>query len=174
MSLAILPACKVQLVRPSQRGAGCTNALLYTRKVGSNVSKCHRSVFAIQAGKDKGAVPDDDDDDDIVLAEVELKARRNRKRRKLPQAGAGGKLTPLEPEAVAGSQTETIVLQSLALGFFIILLQGVTLAASGFLPEAADIFIVDYIYPSFSYQLGFFFTCSTAYGLWKTSATSAK
>ena len=40
----------------------------------------------------------------------------------------------------------------------------------GFLPEAADNFVVDYIYPSFSYQMGIFFTCSTVYGLWKVSA----
>ncbi len=39
----------------------------------------------------------------------------------------------------------------------------------GFLPEAADAFIVDRIYPTFSPQLGVLFACSTVYGLWKVS-----
>ena len=39
----------------------------------------------------------------------------------------------------------------------------------GFLPEEIDNFIVDYIYPSFSIQVGVVFACSTVYGLWKAS-----
>jgi hypothetical protein len=41
--------------------------------------------------------------------------------------------------------------------------------SQGFLPEEVDNFIVDYIYPSFSIQVGVVFACSTVYGLWKAS-----
>lgn len=37
----------------------------------------------------------------------------------------------------------------------------------GFLPEGIDNFIIDYIYPSYSIQVGVVFACSTAYGVWK-------
>ena len=37
----------------------------------------------------------------------------------------------------------------------------------GFLPESADRFATDVIYPAFSPQMGVFFVCSTAYGVWK-------
>ena len=37
----------------------------------------------------------------------------------------------------------------------------------GFLPEAADQFAQDVVYPAFSPTLAVFLVCSTAYGLWK-------
>ena len=37
----------------------------------------------------------------------------------------------------------------------------------GFLPEAADQFAQDVVYPSFSPSVGFFLLLSTAYGIWK-------
>lgn len=40
----------------------------------------------------------------------------------------------------------------------------------GFLPENIDTFIVDYVYPSYSIQVGIVFASSTAYSLWKVSA----
>ena len=42
-------------------------------------------------------------------------------------------------------------------------------ASQGFLPESADRFATDVIYPAFSPQMGVFFVCSTAYGVWKVS-----
>ena len=39
----------------------------------------------------------------------------------------------------------------------------------GFLPEAADRFAQDVVYPSFSPTVGFFLLLSTAYGIWKVS-----
>lgn len=38
----------------------------------------------------------------------------------------------------------------------------------GFLPDAADTFITDYVFTAFTPTVGFFLLCSTAYGLWKT------
>lgn len=48
-------------------------------------------------------------------------------------------------------------------------IDSVGVIVQGFLPEAADAFIVDRIYPTFSPQLGVLFACSTVYGLWKVS-----
>lgn len=38
----------------------------------------------------------------------------------------------------------------------------------GFLPEALDAAVRDYLYPSFSPQMGLFLGASSLYGLWKT------
>ena len=44
-------------------------------------------------------------------------------------------------------------------------------AVQGFLPEAADQFAQDVVYPSFSPTVGFFLLLSTAYGIWKVCAS---
>lgn len=172
MTCMMLSGCYVcpAIACQSENRSKTTHFIRRERLRATPSSRPHLLVQAVQQNDRKSNAEADDDDDNFVLAEVELKARRNRKRKKLPQSGSG-KPEALKPETIASGRTETFVLQSLALGFCFILLQGVSLAASGFLPQAADDFIVGYIYPSFSYQLGFFFTCSTAYGLWKTSAT---
>lgn len=43
-------------------------------------------------------------------------------------------------------------------------------AVQGFLPEAADQFAQDVVYPSFSPTVGIFLLLSTAYGIWKVCA----
>ena len=45
------------------------------------------------------------------------------------------------------------------------------LGMQGFLPEAADQFAQDVVYPSFSPTVGFFLLLSTAYGIWKVRAS---
>jgi len=138
--------------------------------VSRSVSNRRNVTRAASAQEDSQTKPDDDDE---ILFEAQLKARRQRNRRVQKKSGSAVAAAekPLQAEPLAGSETETLVLKSLAAGFCIILLQGVALAGSGFLPEAADNFIVDYIYPSFSWQMGIFFSCTTVYGLWKTSST---
>ncbi|KAM7266558.1 hypothetical protein ACFE04_004455 [Oxalis oulophora] len=49
----------------------------------------------------------------------------------------------------------------------LILLQGLTLAASGFLPEEWDKLFVKYVYPSFTPTVGLFLAGTTAYGVLK-------
>ncbi len=41
------------------------------------------------------------------------------------------------------------------------------LAMQGFLPESADQFAQDVVYPAFSPTVGVFLALSTAYGIWK-------
>lgn len=60
-------------------------------------------------------------------------ARRNRNRRVQQRPGPANGSSPAKPkraEPLAGSETETLILQSLAAYFCIILLQGVALAGS--------------------------------------------
>lgn len=53
-----------------------------------------------------------------------------------------------------------------ALGI-LILVEGVVLAASGFLPEEWDNFLVNYLYPSFTPTVAVFFAGAATYGLYK-------
>jgi len=41
----------------------------------------------------------------------------------------------------------------------------------GFLPEAADQFAQDVVYPSFSPTVGFFLLLSSLYGIWKVCSS---
>jgi threonine/homoserine/homoserine lactone efflux protein len=66
------------------------------------------------------------------------------------------------------SQYETAAVQFLGLLFLLILIEGVFLAGSGFLPDALDEFARTTVYSAFSPTLGVFLAGSTAYGLWKT------
>ena len=68
----------------------------------------------------------------------------------------------------ATDAAETLALRFLALFFGVILVEGVLLAASGFLPDEADAFIERTLYKTFSPTVGVFLTCSSVYGLWKS------
>lgn len=63
---------------------------------------------------------------------------------------------------------ENGIISFLAFLFFVILGEGVFLAASGFLNEEADRFAQNVVYPAFSPTMIVFLACSTLYGLWKT------
>lgn len=64
-------------------------------------------------------------------------------------------------------QVETAVVASLAFLFAVILLEGLLLAASGFLPEEWDEFAVNFVYPAFTPSVGVFLAIAASYGLWK-------
>ncbi|KAH9311249.1 hypothetical protein KI387_026284 [Taxus chinensis] len=53
-----------------------------------------------------------------------------------------------------------------ALGI-LILVEGIVLAASGFLPEEWDNFLVKYLYPAFTPTVAVFFAGTASYGLYK-------
>ena len=116
------------------------------------------------------------EDDDELLIEQRMAKRRPKAKAPPPAPGSykvisaardqvygDGTLTPVQ-------QFENGVISFLALLFFVILGEGVFLAASGFLSEAADQFAMDVVYPAFSPTLGLFLLCSSLYGLWKTGA----
>ena len=43
----------------------------------------------------------------------------------------------------------------------------------GFLPEAGDQFVQDYILKAFTPTVGLFLACSTSYGIWKSRQDDA-
>ncbi|KAL3684826.1 hypothetical protein R1sor_002848 [Riccia sorocarpa] len=64
-------------------------------------------------------------------------------------------------------QFETGIVLALAFIFSLIILEGVALAASGFLPEEWDEFLLKVIYPIFTPTVGVFLAGAAGYGVWK-------
>ena len=122
--------------------------------------------------------PENDDDDDLAIERM-AKARRP-KSKASPTASSSGsypKVISATRDQVYGGgpltptqQFENAAISFLALLFFVILCEGVFLAATGFMSESLDQFAQDVVYPAFSPTLGFFLLCSSLYGLWKTGA----
>lgn len=69
--------------------------------------------------------------------------------------------------ATAAGQAESAVVLGLFYYFLLILIEGLMLAGSGFLPEETDQWIQDTIYPSYSFTTLGFLACSSLYGLFK-------
>ncbi|KAG0617694.1 hypothetical protein M758_4G008300 [Ceratodon purpureus] len=65
------------------------------------------------------------------------------------------------------SQLETAYVVSLAFLFGLIFVEGLALAASGFLPEEWDQFFVNTLYPSFTPTVGLFLLLAAGYGVFK-------
>jgi hypothetical protein len=102
---------------------------------------------------------------------INTQARRRSRRRIEPKvkvesavvAQATGAAPPSEVGAV-----ETGAVRALGAFFALLLAEGLVLAGSGFLPEALDNAVRDYLYPTYSPQMGLFLGASSLYGLWKT------
>lgn len=74
----------------------------------------------------------------------------------------------IAPEADPQAQQYESVFVLLWAGLgILILVEGILLAASGFLPEEWDNFLVKYLYPDFTPTVGLFLLGAVAYGLYK-------
>ncbi|KAI8468274.1 MAG: hypothetical protein J3K34DRAFT_470985 [Monoraphidium minutum] len=104
--------------------------------------------------------------------DVDAALARRRSRRKIEaqvkvESAAVAQATGALPQTPVGA-AETAAVQALGIFFTFILMEGLLLAGSGFLPESWDSFIENVLYPSFSPQMLLFLAGSSAYGLWKT------
>ena len=112
-------------------------------------------------------------DDDLW---IERELRRRAKKRAAADKGAGPTVVaPAVAKARATAAGEGTALDAAevayrrflgAYGAFI-LLEGLVLGGSGFLPDSWDAWIAGTLYPSFSPTVGVFLACSSAYGVWK-------
>ncbi|KAJ9523082.1 hypothetical protein QJQ45_023938, partial [Haematococcus lacustris] len=108
-------------------------------------------------------------DSDIDALEARIRKRKTKR------TEAKVKVESAVVDAVTGkgpapptAKAETTYLSVMLFSFLLILLEGLVLAGSGFLPEAADVFVEQVLYPSFSPQVAAFLLLSSVYGLWKT------
>lgn len=71
----------------------------------------------------------------------------------------------VEPTFEAGA--ETAYIQFLGVYFSFLILLGLVIAGSAFLPDEADAFIAGNVFPYFTPAVGGFLALSSAYGVWK-------
>ena len=132
-----------------------------------------RAAGPARAAPDTPPPPSTDDDGDLWI-------ERERRRRKKKREAAGPKVvapavaraTGASP-ATASDGAEAAYVKFLGAFFAVILLEGLVLALSGFLPESVDAWVEATLYPSFSPTVLAFLGCSSLYGLWKSGNGSA-
>ncbi|CAK9262567.1 unnamed protein product [Sphagnum jensenii] len=106
------------------------------------------------------------------------KEKKQQQKRK-QQSATVRRAAPQQPllSAPGNPQTQQIeTAYALSLGFLgiLIFVEGIILAASGFLPEEWDGFLVTNLYPSFTPTVGVFLAAALAYGLFKTQGGEPK
>lgn len=132
-----------------------------------------RRVIARAADGD-APPPQPPPDDDELWIERELRSRK-KKRDAAAKAAAAAGAKPAAGGATGGPLSGAAALEQgyvrfLAAFFGLILLDGIVLATSGFLPEAVDVFAENVLYPTFSPLIGVFLLFSSLYGLWKAGS----
>jgi hypothetical protein len=134
-----------------------------------------RRVAAAATGDDNPPPPPPPPADDELWIERELRARKRKRdaeRKAAAESSAAGRGASSPSPSSSGPLSGAAALEQgyvrfLAAFFGLILLDGVVLATSGFLPESVDAFAERVLYPSFSPIIGTFLLCSSLYGLWK-------
>ena len=84
-----------------------------------------------------------------------------------PDAPSGKGFFPEVPQATKDAYERKFV-RYLASLFLVILTIGLAVAASGFLPDAVDDFILKFVFPTFTPLVGAFLLAATLYGLYKS------
>eukprot|EP00197_Chlamydomonas_leiostraca_P008782 CAMPEP_0202865738 /NCGR_PEP_ID=MMETSP1391-20130828/6329_1 /ASSEMBLY_ACC=CAM_ASM_000867 /TAXON_ID=1034604 /ORGANISM="Chlamydomonas leiostraca, Strain SAG 11-49" /LENGTH=162 /DNA_ID=CAMNT_0049545615 /DNA_START=120 /DNA_END=609 /DNA_ORIENTATION=+ len=108
--------------------------------------------------------------DEGALEALEARMRSRRNKKVEPKV----KVESAVVDAVTGkgpapptAQAETTFITGLMFLFGVILLEGLLIAGTGFLPEEWDAFVTDVLYPGYTPTVFSFLMGSTAYGLWK-------
>ncbi|GLC37547.1 hypothetical protein PLESTB_001759400 [Pleodorina starrii] len=110
------------------------------------------------------------DKDALALEALEARIRSRRKRvePKVKVVAPAVDVATGKAPAPAESEGERAYLAFLSFYFLGVLLLGLALAGSGFLPEEVDGWIQDKLYPSYSWIMLGFLGLSSLYGLYKT------
>lgn len=140
-----------------------------------------RGVRSLEAPPQAASKPPSDpsqkdaaDASDELLIEQQLAKRRPKPKTPPPPPGSYKVISAARDQVYGGGpltvaqQFENGIISFLGLLFFVILGEGIFLAASGFLDESADAFAQNVVYPAFSPTIILFLAGSTLYGLWKT------
>ncbi|KAG2484762.1 hypothetical protein HYH03_016416 [Edaphochlamys debaryana] len=111
------------------------------------------------------------DPESLEALEARIKSRRKKdvgKEAKVKVSAPAVDVATGKTAAPVESEAEALYLSFLSVYFFGVIGGGLALAAAGFLPEEADAFIMDQIYPSYSGFTVGFLIASSLYGLFKT------
>eukprot|EP00210_Caulerpa_lentillifera_P007686 g7337.t1 len=100
-------------------------------------------------------------------SEIEARLMQRRMRKKQKTQGDFKVDTESGPneQVIEFEQNAIYALLSL---FSLIIINGIIIASSGFLPDSIDKFVQTILYPSFSPLVGVFLAGSVLYGVWKT------
>lgn len=164
--------------RPSIRPGVCSTSF------GRCQSALHRPCLAARAkgfssdGSADERAPDAAPSTSAAPADDSLEALEARIRNKARRKGKVEAKVAVESAAVSAAtgkaaptpelERETAYVVGLGFLFVVIILEGLALAGAGFLPEAADAWIQDNLYPTYSYVVLAFLGASSLYGLFKT------
>mmetsp|Transcript_11574 Transcript_11574/g.20921 ORF Transcript_11574/g.20921 Transcript_11574/m.20921 type:complete len:177 (-) Transcript_11574:140-670(-) len=136
------------------------------RHIHSVDHRLHRCRVSAADDKKSAGGGGGEDEEELLPIERQLAKRKPQKKVKVvaPAVEEARGERPASPQ----SEFETNVLSVLSFLGLLVLLLGVLLAASGFLPEDIDNMISNTLYPAYSPFVGVFLLCSTAYGVWKS------
>eukprot|EP00803_Ostreobium_quekettii_P009625 evm.model.scf_446EXC.4 EVM.evm.TU.scf_446EXC.4 scf_446EXC:43619-46402(+) len=132
------------------------------------VARCTGGKGFAEGEESSQKVADADNAEDSPEIDIEDQILRRRKPKVKVVSPAVQQYTGEEPQTPMSELENTVVLVLFSLLGFCIL-EGIILAASGFLPEGIDELVEAYLYPAFSPTVGVFLVGSVLYGLWKTS-----
>lgn len=94
--------------------------------------------------------------------------KKNKNDSKLNEgAGSRRERGSVATQGIETQPWEPVYVQALAAYFTLLILDGIVIAGSSFLPEFVDDFAVSVLYPSYSGLIGLFFALSAGYGAFK-------
>ncbi|KAG2436366.1 hypothetical protein HXX76_006673 [Chlamydomonas incerta] len=161
-------SANVRLARPATLRSARTSSIVVVRSKGFGAETAKQKADAeAEASTSKSS----GDGDAAALEALEARIRSRRKGRVEPKVKVNAPAVDVatgKAPVDAASEAEQSYLTFLGVYFIWVLVLGLALAGAGFLPEAADIWIQDNLYPNYSWIVLGFLGLSSLYGLYKT------
>ncbi|KAG2454549.1 hypothetical protein HYH02_000394 [Chlamydomonas schloesseri] len=155
----------MRLARPAtlRSARSCSHIVVRSKGFGAETAK-QKSESEASTSKSSS----DGDAAALEALEARIKSRRKRVEPKVKVNAPAVDVATGKAPADAASELEQSYLGFLGVYFIWVLLLGLALAGAGFLPEEADIWIQDNLYPNYSWIVLGFLGLSSLYGLYKT------